>query len=100
MPLALYVPLRLFTNYFQPSVRLASKQRRGSKVTKRYDVARTPYERMLAAPTAAETAKERLRMEYLTLNPVALRRQIEAAQEELWRLAGVRNTREATTLHE
>jgi hypothetical protein len=37
-----------------------------------------------------------LRVEYLTLNPVALRRQIEAAQVGLWRLAGVRNTREAT----
>jgi len=98
--MALYLPLRLFTNFFQPSVRLVSKQHEGKKVTKRYDVARTPYERVLAAPTVAETDKERLQMEYLTLNPVALRRQIEAAQEALWRLAGVRITREATTLHE
>jgi hypothetical protein len=81
-------------------VRLASKQRVEGKVTKRYDVAQTPYERVLAAPTAPETDRERLRVEYLTLNPVALRRQIEAAQVGLWRLAGVRNTREATTLHE
>lgn len=98
--MALYLPLRAYTNYFQPSVRLVSKQRVGGKVTKRYDVARTPYERVLAAPTTAETARERLRMEYLTLNPAALRRQIKAAQERLWRLAGGRNTREATTLHE
>jgi hypothetical protein len=94
--LAFYVPLRLYTNYFQPSVRLASKQRVEGKVTKRYDVAQTSYERVLAAPTASETDRERLRVEYLTLNPVALRRQIEAAQVGLWRLAGVRNTREAT----
>ncbi len=98
--MALYLPLRLFTNYFQPSVRLVSKQHEGKKVTKRYDVAQTPYERVLAAPTVSETDKEWLRMEYLTLNPVALRREIESAQEMLWRLAGVRNTREATTLSE
>lgn len=96
----LYLLLRLYTNYFQPSVRLVSKQRDGGKVTKRYDVAQTPYERVLAAPAVATMDRERVRMEYLTLNPVALRRQIEAAQEALWRLAGGRNTREATTLSE
>ncbi len=94
--MALSLPLRVYTNYFQPSVRLVSKQREGGKTTKRYDVAQTPYERVLAAPAD----KERLRMDYLALNPVALRRQIEAAQAMLWRLARVRNTREATTLHE
>ncbi|MCA1668024.1 MAG: transposase, partial [Thermomicrobia bacterium] len=81
--MALYWPLRLYTNYFQPSVRLVSKQRDGGKVTKRYDVARTPYERVLAAPTVAKTDKGRLWMDYLTLNPAALRREIEAAQEAL-----------------
>ncbi len=98
--LALYVPLRLYTNFFQPSVRLVSKQRDGGKVTKRYDIAQTPYDRVLAASAVAKTDKERLRMVSLTLNPAALRREIEAAQEALWRLAGVRNTREATTLSE
>jgi hypothetical protein len=97
---ALYLPLRRYTNYFQPSVRLVSKQRAGSKVTKRYDVGQTPYQRMLAAPEVTESMKARLRDDYLTLNPAALRREIEAAQEGLWRRAGVRNTREATTLSE
>jgi len=98
--MALYLPLRLYTNYFQPSVRLISKQHEGKKVTKRYDVAQTPYARVLAAPTVSETDKERLQMEYLTLNPVALRRELEAAQEMLWQLTGVRITREATILSE
>jgi len=98
--MALYVPLRLYTNYFQPSVRLVSKRREGGKTTKRYDVAQTPYQRMLAAPEVKECVKEGLREAYLTLNPAALRREIAAAQDALWRLAGVRNTREATTLQE
>lgn len=97
---ALYLPLRRYTNYFQPSVRLVSKRRAGSKVTKRYDVGQTPYQRMLAAPEVTESVKARLREEYLTLNPAALRREIEAAQEALWRRAGVRNTHEATTAQE
>ena len=97
---ALYQPLRLFTNFFQPSVQLVSKQREGGKTTKRYDVAQTPYQRMLAAPTVKESVKESLRAEYLTLNPAAIRREIEAGQDALWRLARVRIIGEATTLQE
>jgi hypothetical protein len=97
---ALYRPLRLSTNYFQPSVQLVSKQRAGSKVTKRYDVAQTPYQRILAAPEVSEERKASLREIYLALNPAALRREIERAQEGLWQRAGVRTTREATTRHE
>jgi len=95
-----YRSLRLCTNYFQPSVRLVSKQREGGKVTKRYDVAQTPYQRMLAMPDVAESTKARLREEYLTLNPAALRREIAAAQEALWRLTRVRNIGEATNPQE
>jgi len=97
---AVYAPLRLFTNFFQPSVQLVSKQREGGKMTKRYDVAQTPYQRMLAAPEVKERTKQRLRDEYLTLNPAALRREIETAQERLWRLTRVRIIDEATTLSE
>jgi len=61
--MALDVPLRLSTNYFQPSVRLVSKQRDGGRKTKRYDGAQTPYERVLAAPAVAKVDKERGRTE-------------------------------------
>ena len=98
--LALYRPLRLYTNYFQPSVRLVSKERIGSKVTKRYDRAQPPYQRVLTTRAVAEQGQERLRAESRTLNPAALRREITAAQTAPWRLAGVRITREATTLPE
>jgi len=95
-----YRSLRLFTNFFQPSVQLVSKERESGKVTKRYDVAQTPYQRMLAAPAVKEQVKERLRAEYLTLNPAAVRREIETGQDALWRLAKVRIIDEATTLSE
>ncbi len=46
-------------------------------VKKRYDPARTPYQRVLAAPEVAEEAKATLRETYWTLNPVSLRQQID-----------------------
>jgi len=95
-----YTALRRYTNFFQPSVQLVGKKREGGKMIKRYDVAQTPYQRMLSAPTVKKDVKERLCDEYLTLNPAALRRQIEAAQDALWRLARVRIIGEATTLQE
>ena len=95
-----YTTLRLYTNFFQPSVQLVSKQREGGKVTKRYDVAQTPYQRMLAAPAVKEQVKERLREEYLALNPAAVRREIVGTQDALWRLARVRNIGEATNPQE
>lgn len=84
---ALYVPLRLYLNFFQPVMVLVEKQRDGSKVTKRYDTAKTPYQRCLDSPDIDEPAKERLRQLYPTLNPAALLRQIEDRQHALWHLA-------------
>lgn len=84
---ALYEPLRLYLNFFQPVMVLVEKVRDGAKVTKRYDVAQTPYQRVLAAPEVPAEAKERLRQLYPTLNPAALLRQIQTCQATLWKLA-------------
>ena len=45
----LYRLLRLWVNFFQPLRKLLSKERTGAKVIKRFDPARTPYQRVLAA---------------------------------------------------
>ena len=37
-------PLRLYINFFQPSVKCIEKKRIGSKIKKIYDIAQTPYE--------------------------------------------------------
>jgi hypothetical protein len=84
---ALYQPLRLYLNFFQPVMVLVEKQRDGAKVTKRYDTAKTPYQRVLDAPEVAEEVKTRLRQLYVTLNPAALLRQIQTRQQALWKLA-------------
>jgi len=84
---ALYAPLRLYINFFQPVMVLISKERDGARVKKRYDEAKTPYQRVLDSPEVADDVKEHLRQQYATLNPAALLRQIQAAQEALWKLA-------------
>jgi hypothetical protein len=89
----LYAPLRLYVNYFQPVMVLIGKERVGAKVKKHYDRAKTPYQRVLDAVDVSDEIKHRLRKEYLTLNPAALMREIEACQEALWRLAN-KNTNE------
>jgi hypothetical protein len=43
---AIYADLRLYTNFFQPVLKLRSKQRHGSRVHKRYDIAQTPFQRL------------------------------------------------------
>jgi len=84
---ALYESLRLYINFFQPVMVLVDKQRDGAKVTKRYDQAKTPYQRILDRPDVPEATKSRLRQLYQTLNPAELLRQIEARQDALWKLA-------------
>jgi len=84
---ALYIPLRLYLNFFQPVMVLVEKQRNGAKVKKRYAKAKTPYQRVLDAPEVADEAKERLRQLYPSLNPAELLRQIQVQQTALWKLA-------------
>ena len=79
----LYATLRLYSNFFQPTMKLKSKERVGSKVTKRYDGAQTPYQRVLASPRVNKAAKERLRAKYETLNPAALKRKLMRIQDQL-----------------
>jgi len=84
---ALYEPLRLYLNCFQPTMVLIRKERVGARLIKRYDHPKTPYQRVLDAPDVSDQVKQRLIAQYEQLNPAALLRQIEASQEILWRLA-------------
>lgn len=79
----LYRHLRLYVNYFQPQMKLISKTRRGAKVSKRFDVAQTPYQRLMASPHIASEAKENLRDTYLSLNPAQLKRDLARCQDRL-----------------
>jgi hypothetical protein len=83
----LYLLVGRYTNFFQPIAKIVHKERVGAKVTKRYDVAKTPYQRLLQAGVLEEAERLSLEQEYQSLNPVRLKSQIDAALEKLWKLA-------------
>ena len=83
---AIYADLRLYVNFFQPVLKLIGKDRVGEKVIKRYDIATTPYQRVLNSPYVSENVKMYLRLQYAQLNPVTLRNRIDANVAKLWKL--------------
>jgi len=76
----LYAASRLFVNFFQPSFKLASKERDGAKVTKRYHAPASPYQRLLASDAMPAESKARLKSVFAGLDPVRLLNEIRAAQ--------------------
>src|SRR3982075_2401956 len=56
----LYAAMRLFVNFFQPSFKLAEKERDGAKVRKRYHSPATPFQRLLANPRVSAETKSHL----------------------------------------
>lgn len=83
----LYHALRLYTNYFQPVMKLKEKLRQGSKVTRRYDEPQTPYRRLLAHPQIPEELKIILTQQYESLNVIELKRLLTRLQQALFRSA-------------
>ena len=83
----LYMSVRLFVNFFQPSFELASKKRDGARVTKRYYPPATAYQRLLADPRTSETVRARLSALQAPLDPVRLLSEIRLAQKQLVEIA-------------
>jgi len=79
----LYEVLDLYNNFFQPSMKLKSKERQGARVSKKYQEARTPYQRLLDSDYVSAEVKGQLRARYRLLNPAQLKRQIENLQQKL-----------------
>jgi hypothetical protein len=83
----LYAASRLFVNFFQPSFKLAAKERDGAKVTKRYYPPQTPCERLLEAESVPVATKNTLREVAAALDPLKLLEEMRAIQAYLAALA-------------
>ena len=79
--------LRLHVNFFQPVQKLVRRVRTGTRVRRLYDHAQTPYQRLCASGVLKPERREELEALYQSLNPLHLRRDLDAALERLWRLA-------------
>jgi hypothetical protein len=84
---SIYADLRLYANFFQPVLKLVSKEHVDKKLVKRYDTAATPFQRILAAKEIPLETKARLTNLYVQLNPVQLRTSIDEKVAKLWKIS-------------
>ena len=93
----LYRAVRLYVNFFQPSMKLRTKTRNGSRVRRLYGPAQTPFQRVLASGVLDAVSERRMQAVYSALDPVRLLHQLETLQEALWRHALFRTRGKAPT---
>ena len=77
--------LRLYKNFFQPVMKLASKERVGSSIKRKYAVPETPYRRLMESDQISQEAKDELLGIYLSLNPAQLKRSIDVKLARLYK---------------
>ncbi len=83
----LYAILRLYINFFQPSLKLKSKERVGSKTIKKYETAKTPFQRTLDSSKISQEIKDKLNRQYRELDPLYLKAEISKLQQKFWAFA-------------
>ena len=88
-----YRAVRLYVNFFQPSMTLLLKRRDGTHLYRDYKEERTSGQRLLAADTLDAPSRQRLLAFFTALDPVLLVRQLDALREVLWRHAAQISTR-------
>jgi len=77
--------LRLYKNFFQPVMKLASKERVGGKIKRKYEASKTPYQRLMESDEITDEVKEELKGIYFSLNPAQLKRSIDAKLAQLYK---------------
>jgi hypothetical protein len=76
--------LNLFTNYWQPSIKISEKTRlENGKYQKKYEKAKTPCQRLLECQEIPEGVKTVLRETLKTLNPVDIKKALDKAVDKL-----------------
>jgi hypothetical protein len=66
-----------FLNFFMPTFKLIRKERVASRIVKKHDTPKTPYERLMESPALSQEQKESLRRRHDSLDPFELKLQIE-----------------------
>jgi hypothetical protein len=73
-------------NFFLPQMQLVSKERIGSRIKKKHDFPKTPFERIKLAPNVSEEEKARLEIRMKSLNPFELKKGLEKKLDLFFRL--------------
>lgn len=80
----LYDQMWVYYNLFQPVLHLASKSAVDGRLKRRWDKARTPYDRVLANEVLRPDQQAHLAAMYSQTNPRLLRREIYQELQRLW----------------
>jgi hypothetical protein len=74
---------RDYVNFLHPVRKLVNKTRNGPRVTRRYDVAQTPFHRLLASGSLSIQTTRELKARSANIDPVRLKVQLETAKRTL-----------------
>ncbi len=83
----LYEELRIFQNLFQPSMKLRCKIRKGSRLIRRYDTPRTPFERVVESRKGDPKKLAALTHMLKTTDPFELSTRIDQQLQRIYKLA-------------
>jgi hypothetical protein len=83
--------LRVYKNFFQPVIKLVSKERRGGRVHRKYDDPKTPYQRLMESSGVEVGVKKELMKIYEALNPAKLKKEIDEKINKLYKIYQTKN---------
>ena len=78
-----------YQNYFMPTQKLLHKEKINSKYKKKYERAKTPYQRLLKSESISPEKKMDLALFYQTLNPFELKKTIEKKLRKIFQYVTV-----------
>ncbi|MFH1783096.1 MAG: integrase [Candidatus Omnitrophota bacterium] len=85
---------RFYHNFFCPSTKLLEKKRVASKVIKKYDAPKTPFQRILDSEYVNPKVKQKLKEQFDNLNPFQLRKAMELKINKIFKLTSkLKNTK-------
>ncbi len=77
--------LRFYKNFFQPVMKLQEKIRIAGRIHRKYETAKTPYQRVMESKEVSKEKKEELKRIYQSLNPAELKRVIDKKLDLLYK---------------
>ena len=77
--------LRLYKNFFQPTLKIKEKIRDKGKIRRKYEIPKTPYRRIMESEQIKEEVKDKLKKVYDNLNPAELKRNLDKKLQNLYK---------------
>jgi hypothetical protein len=88
----------LYFNFFIPSVKLISKVRDGSKIIKKYDSPKTPFQRTLESEYVNDLIKIKLENQFKDLDPFQLQKQMSIKIKNILNIINTTKNDEKSTM--